>query len=215
MPALNKFLNGKNIVISLILLLVYLVYSYLQSNELPQLGVNPKPTIAISPVPPVEDVIEEHEPDSATQSSQDVAGVSADKQTAQVVKVIDGDTIEVTLNGKNEKIRVIGLNTPETVDPRRPIQCFGREASNFAKQTLLGKNVILETDPSQGERDKYQRLLRFVFIDGVVDYGKMMIREGYGNEYTYDLPYKYQAEYKLAEQEARNAGRGLWSGACK
>lgn len=214
MTALNKIFSGKNIVTSLVLLLAYLIYSYLQSNELPQFGSNSSPTIAISPVQPIEDIIEEHEPETATQSSQDVAGVSAEKQTAQVVKVIDGDTIEVSVNGKTEKIRVIGINTPETVDPRRPVQCFGREASIFAKQKLLGKTVILETDPTQGERDKYQRLLRFVFIDGVVDYGEMIIREGYGNEYTYDLPYKYQSEYKLAEQEARTAGRGLWSDTC-
>lgn len=131
------------------------------------------------------------------------------KQQAQVLRVIDGDTIEVLLNEKKEKIRVIGINTPEVVDPRKAVECFGKEASSFAKQILEGQTVILESDLSQQERDKYGRLLRYIFVNNI-DFGKRMIAEGYAYEYTYDSPYKYQLEYKNAESEASEQKLGLW-----
>jgi endonuclease YncB( thermonuclease family) len=76
-----------------------------------------------------------------------------------VLKVVDGDTIHVSVDGKKLKIRMIGLDTPETVDPRKPVQCFGREASAQAKTLLGGQQVYLETDPSQDTIDKYGRTL--------------------------------------------------------
>lgn len=131
-------------------------------------------------------------------------------QNGQVAKVVDGDTIEVYLNGKKEKIRIIGINSPETVDPRRPVECFGKEASAYARSLLTGKIVTLEADETQANRDKYSRLLRYVYIDGKTDFGLEMIRNGYAYEYTYDLPYKKQAEYKNAQNEAQTKGTGLW-----
>ena len=128
-----------------------------------------------------------------------------------VIKVVDGDTIEVAINNKKEKIRLIGIDTPETVDPRKPVQCFGKEASNKAKEMLSGKKVLLEIDLTQGERDKYKRLLRYVFLENGLNFNKYMIEQGFAHEYTYDLPYKYQKEFKQAEQEAMQAGRGLWA----
>lgn len=125
------------------------------------------------------------------------------------MRVIDGDTIEVLLDGKKAKVRIIGINTPETVDPRRPVGCFGKEASKFAKQILTGQVIILESDPTQSNVDRYGRLLRYVFVNGL-DFGKKMISDGYAYEYTYDLPYKYQSEYKNAERQARERGLGLW-----
>lgn len=131
------------------------------------------------------------------------------KQEAQVVRIIDGDTIEVLLSNKKEKVRVIGINTPEEVDPRKKVECFGKEASSFAKEILEGKIVLLESDPTQQDRDKYNRLLRYVFVNSV-DFGRFMIEQGYAYEYTYDLRYKYQKEYKEAEKNAREKGVGLW-----
>lgn len=129
----------------------------------------------------------------------------------KVIKVVDGDTISVSMNGKTETLRLIGINTPETVDPRKPVECFGKEASNKAKSLLEGQNVRLEADSSQGERDKYDRLLRYVFLlDGTL-FNKTMIQQGYAYEYTYNTPYKYQAEFKQTELEARTAKRGLWA----
>lgn len=140
--------------------------------------------------------------------------ISSGKEFAQIVKVVDGDTITVSLNGKNDMIRIIGINTPETVDPRKTVECFGIEASNKAKEFFKSKNyqVYLEKDPMQGERDKYQRLLRYVFTDnGIADYGLNMIATGYAYEYTYSTPYKYQIEYKKAQAEAENKRLGLWA----
>lgn len=133
----------------------------------------------------------------------------------KVIRVIDGDTIIADVNGKKERIRLIGINTPETVDPRKPVECFGAEASNRAKKILNNKKVRLEADNLVSERDKYGRLLRYVFLEDGSNFNKMMIADGYAYEYTYDLPYKYQNEFKQAEKEARKAERGLWAdGAC-
>ena len=82
-----------------------------------------------------------------------------------VVKVVDGDTIHVDNNGKRLKIRMIGLDTPETVDPRKPVQCFGREASAQAKTILAGQSVYLEIDPSQDTIDRDGRTLAYVWTE--------------------------------------------------
>lgn len=139
--------------------------------------------------------------------------VSAGKEieTAKVIRVVDGDTIEVSLNSKKETIRLIGIDAPEIVDPRRNIECFGKEASEKAKDILNGKTIKLESDPTQGERDKYQRLLRYVFLHDL-NFNKFMIGSGYAHEYTYHSnPYKYQTEFEGAEKQARENKIGLWS----
>lgn len=136
-------------------------------------------------------------------------------QNGQVTKVVDGDTIDVYLNGKTERIRIIGINSPESVDPRRPVECFGKEASNFAKSLLDGKIVALEPDETQANKDKYSRLLRYLYIEGKTDFGLEMIKNGYAYEYTYDLPYTKQKEYKDAQTYAANKKLGLWGEICK
>lgn len=128
-----------------------------------------------------------------------------------VVSVVDGDTLKLSINGTTETMRLIGMDTPETVDPRKPVQCFGKEASSKAKELLSGRSVRIEEDASQGTRDKYGRLLGYVFRDDGLFYNKHMIEQGYAHEYTYNLPYKYQAEFKAAEKSARENQRGLWS----
>ncbi|MFA5210989.1 MAG: thermonuclease family protein [Patescibacteria group bacterium] len=129
----------------------------------------------------------------------------------QVEKVTDGDTIKILKDGDIITLRLIGLDTPETVDPRKPVQCFGVEASNKAKELLSGTKVRIETDPTQGEFDIYGRLLAYVYREDGLFYNKYMIEQGFAHEYTYNLPYKYQAEFKTAEKEARDNLRGLWS----
>ncbi|MCX7997080.1 MAG: thermonuclease family protein [Patescibacteria group bacterium] len=128
-----------------------------------------------------------------------------------VTKVIDGDTINVKIDDQIKTIRVIGINSPETVDPRRPVECFGKEASEKAKKLLIGKNVRLENDPTQGDTDKYGRLLRYIFLEDGTDFGLTLIKEGYAYEYTYNIPYKYQKQYKQAQKEAEENKRGLWA----
>lgn len=132
----------------------------------------------------------------------------------RVVRVVDGDTIVVQIKGVQEKVRFIGVDTPETVDPRGSVQCFGEEASAFTKSILENQVVRLESDSSQGDRDKFGRLLRYVY-HGDTLINKKIIIAGYGHEYTYHVPYMYQEEFREAEILARKSQRGLWAkGVC-
>ncbi len=140
----------------------------------------------------------------ATPSASEVYG-----EKAYVSKVVDGDTIELE-NG--QKVRYIGLDTPETVDPRRPVGCFGKEASNRNKGLVEGKIVILQKDIS--DTDKYGRLLRYIYLPledkttlFVNDY---LIREGFAKSSTYPPDVKFTDRFKQAEEEARSNNRGLW-----
>lgn len=125
-----------------------------------------------------------------------------------VVRVIDGDTIEVQTDGKKETIRLIGIDAPEV----NKSQCFAKESKAEAEKVLVNKNVQLEKDSTQGEKDIYQRLLRYVFINDS-NFNLLMISEGFAKEYTYKTPYKYQKEFKNAQIEAQKLKKGLF-GAC-
>ncbi|MCX6738644.1 MAG: thermonuclease family protein [Candidatus Parcubacteria bacterium] len=132
-----------------------------------------------------------------------------------VVRIVDGDTLVARIDGVEEKIRLIGINTPETVDPRKMVECFGKEASDEAKRILTKKSVRIETDPSQDLYDKYGRMLAYIFLEDGTNFNQLMISNGYGYEYTYHLPYKYQKEFKQAEKYARENKKGLWAdGVC-
>lgn len=126
-----------------------------------------------------------------------------------VTKVIDGDTIEVE---GGIRVRLIGIDTPETVDPRRPVQCFGKEASSELKKLLNGKEVFLEKDVS--ETDKYGRLLRYVYLpledNQMLFVNDYMVREGFALVLTYPPDVKYNEQFRQAEREAREEKRGLW-----
>ncbi len=127
-----------------------------------------------------------------------------------VVAVVDGDTVKVRMGGGVESVRLIGIDAPEAATSGRPAQCFGLDSSAKAGELLAGKAVRLEFDESQGRLDRYGRLLAYVWIDDV-HINALMVRQGYAREFTYNLPYRYQAEFKAAEAEARAAGRGLWA----
>lgn len=128
-----------------------------------------------------------------------------------VTDVVDGDTLKINMGGTVETLRLIGIDTPETVDPRKPVQCFGTEASNRAKALLSGQKVRIEADSTQNTRDKYGRLLVYIYRDDGLFFNKSMVADGYAYEYTYDKAYKYQAEFKAAQLAAQNGGKGLWS----
>ncbi len=128
-----------------------------------------------------------------------------------VTKVTDGDTLHIEMNGQNEKVRLIGINTPETVDPRRTVECFGKEASTRMKELVGGKIVRLEYDETQSTRDAYDRLLAYVYLEDGQMVNRKMIAEGYAYEYTYLTPYKYQKEFRQVQTLARTSARGLWA----
>ena len=122
----------------------------------------------------------------------------------KVTRVVDGDTIEIE---GGEKVRYTGVDTPETVDPRKPVQCFGIEASKKNKELVEGKTVRLGKDIT--DRDKYSRLLRYVWVDDLF-VNLELVKQGFANSYSYPPDIKYQKEFLAAEKEAREAERGLW-----
>lgn len=129
----------------------------------------------------------------------------------RVTEVSDGDTIKVTIAGVKETVRLIGIDTPETKDPRKPVQCFGRAASDEAKRLLTGKLVRLEGDPASGDRDKYQRLLRFVYLEDGTFFNQYMVEQGFAFAYTI-FPNGKLEDFRGWERHAREAKRGLWAG---
>ncbi len=153
---------------------------------------------------------------SATGSESD----DSELKNFKVTKIVDGDTLEVQKENKSEdgilniekyKVRLLGINTPESVDPRREVECFGKEASEYAKKNFLGETVRLETDDSQSKYDKYNRLLAYVFLEDGQMLNRKLIADGYAYEYTYDKAYKYQKDFKDIQRFAKSESRGLWS----
>ncbi|WP_058308061.1 thermonuclease family protein [Gracilibacillus massiliensis] len=128
---------------------------------------------------------------------------------AKVNRVVDGDTVSIQLNGKEETVRLLLVDTPETKHPNLPVQPYGPEASDFAVEKLAGKSIQIEFDGPK--RDHYDRLLGYLWVDGE-NFNKMLIEEGLARyAYVYDPPYKHQDELKQAEQQARQLGIGIWS----
>ena len=124
---------------------------------------------------------------------------------AQVLKVVDGDTIDVQLGNVTERLRFIGIDTPESG------VCYFSEATNRLKTLVTGQTVLLEADSTQDDRDVYGRLLRYVWLpDGTLT-NYVMVREGYAFEYTYRTAYKYSATFKQAGLDAQREGQGLWN----
>ena len=133
---------------------------------------------------------------------------STNTVTVGVKRVIDGDTIELE---SGQKVRYIGIDTPETVAPNKPDGCFGKEASAYAKLLLENTKVRIEIDPAQGEFDKYGRHLGYVIMEDGTNFNLKLIEEGFAYEYTYNTPYKYQTEFKKAQADARANYKGLWA----
>ena len=134
------------------------------------------------------------------------------KKMFKVLRIIDGDTIEVAIRGKTEKLRLLSIDTPESVDPRTPVQCFAKEATSKLGGFISNKFVKLVDDKQQGNRDKYLRLLRYVYV-GDLFVNKEMVRLGYAFSYK-QYPTKYLEEFNKLEKQAREKGLGLWN-VCK
>ena len=128
-----------------------------------------------------------------------------------VKRVIDGDTVELENGGK---VRYIGIDTPETLDPRKPVQCFGKNASAKNKELVEGKPVWLVKDVT--DKDKYGRLLRYVYLGDPAQESSMfvnleLVKQGFAHSYTYPPDIKYQDLFISAQTEARENQRGLWA----
>ena len=131
----------------------------------------------------------------------------------EVVHVYDGDTISVRgTNNREDKVRFIGIDTPEKNHPSRPVQCFSYEATNHLKMLIGTSNVRLVADPTNTNRDRYDRLLRYVYLPDGTSLNAKMIEDGYAFAYT-SFPVIKMDEFLKLEKEAKDANRGLW-GSC-
>lgn len=128
---------------------------------------------------------------------------------AHVVKVFDGDTILVSIDGLEYVLRYIGIDTPETVRPGHPVEWLGPEATAVNKALVNGQDVYLEKDVS--ETDRYGRLLRYVYLEDGTMVNAELVRMGYAYSRAYPPDVKHQELLDLAERGAREAGRGLWA----
>lgn len=144
---------------------------------------------------------------------ESVPSVAVTTTNSVITRTVDGDTVEAVLDsGEEVKIRLLGINTPESVDPRRPVECFGKEASRRMKELAEGKRARLEADIQADDIDKYGRLLRNIFLADGTDVNAAMVRDGYAYAYTdFPLNKNRKAELVSLEQEARSAERGLWN----
>lgn len=127
-----------------------------------------------------------------------------------VLHVSDGDTIVVDMGNVEQTVRLIGVDTPETHHPQKPVQCFGEAASEFTTALVEGKQVRLEADEQTDNRDRYDRLLRYVYIDGTLVNAEI-IRQGYGFALN-SFPHSQIELFRSLEKQARNQKAGLWSG---
>lgn len=130
-----------------------------------------------------------------------------------VIRVIDGDTIVVSDPGGEITVRLIGIDSPELARAGNPVECFAEAAKQQMISLVSGQTVTLESDPTQSDLDKYGRSLRYVLLPDGTNVNLEMVRQGFAYEYTYDVPYVYQTEFKQAEQNARGSNLGLW-GSC-
>jgi len=128
-----------------------------------------------------------------------------------VTRVVDGDTVEVEIDGQLTKVRYIGIDTPESVDPRRAVECFGKEAAERNRELVEGETVGLEKDVS--DTDAFGRLLRYVWLDGRLVNARL-VTEGYALAATYPPDVRYSELFAQLQSEAQAAGLGLWGAAC-
>jgi micrococcal nuclease len=142
-------------------------------------------------------------------------------EVATVTRVVDGDTIEARIEervdgpaggeadlGQTYDIRLIGIDTPESVKPGTPVECFAKEASAAAEALLEGESVRLVKDVE--ETDRYQRLLRYVYIGEEMANARLVVN-GYANAYTYPPNVRHADLFVQLEREAREGDRGLWA----
>lgn len=193
-----------------------LIWSQCQIKEESKMGQ--KNEIASSEIQENEAIFSEDTPQIKTKPSKETIRAIQEEQAIEVIlreskdegeavlvtRVIDGDTIEIE---GGQRVRYIGIDTPETVDPRKLIQCFGKEASNRNRELVEGKRVRLEKDVS--ETDKYGRLVRYVHA-GDIFVNLVLVQEGFAYSYAYPPDVKYQSQFIEAQRIAREQKKGLW-----
>ena len=184
---------GGSLIASFILIGITAPLSIKNASQVTRSASTNAPTEIPSPSPTVE---------------PSITAIPLNLEFIKVKRVVDGDTISLE-NGKI--VRYIGIDTPESVDPRKPVQCYAKEASARNKELVEGQTVGLEKDVS--ETDKYGRLLRYVYKNNVL-INEQLVQEGYAHSSSYPPDIKHQERFRLAEQKARENSRGLWGETC-
>lgn len=133
---------------------------------------------------------------------------ASQRTPATVVRVIDGDTFIANTEGRKQRIRLLLVDTPETVHPNKPVQPFGKEASDFSKKTLKDQKVQLEFDKKK--RDRYGRLLAYVYLKDGTSFNQTLLVKGFARVTVFPPNEKHKKEYKEAEKKAKQKHRGLW-----
>jgi micrococcal nuclease len=136
-------------------------------------------------------------------------GARSESTNAAVTRVVDGDTVEVRFRGRTIDVRLIGIDTPETVDPTQPVGCYGKAASHFTTARLSGERVRLEFDVER--TDRYGRTLAYVWIGGRL-FNEVLVRQGFASVSTYPPNVTYVDRFLVAQRVAREQERGLWGG---
>jgi micrococcal nuclease len=132
----------------------------------------------------------------------------------RVVRVVDGDTFIASVDGKDTRIRLIGVDTPESVHPNKEVEHYGLEASDFLKEILQGERVFFKYDQNNsasGHKDRYERMLAYVYRSSdSLFVNAEIIRQGYGHAYT-SFPFTFLEDFMKLERDARMQKRGLWA----
>jgi micrococcal nuclease len=151
-----------------------------------------------------------HKEPSVGTPEQSRESLNASSEKRLVIRVIDGDTIVVS---PNEKVRLIGVDTPETVHPKRAVQCFGKDAKEFTRSMVERQSIRLVLDESNAahrHRDKYGRTLAYAYLEDGTMLNAELIRRGYAHAYT-RFPFRYIVEFRQLERIARSQAVGLWA----
>lgn len=149
-------------------------------------------------------------PDKKLDTENDKAEESKEQKLYDVTKIVDGDTIEVRIDGVLERVRLIGVNTPELKDKRPEVKCFAKRTKEFVKLQLKDMKVGLLPDSAVANREKYGRLLRYAIIPGGGNLNLLLVSEGYAYENGYGKPYGLQEIFKEAQTNATKQKKGLW-----
>ena len=124
-----------------------------------------------------------------------------------VIRVVDGDTAHIEIDGRDVTVRFIGIDTPESVAPDQPVDCYGPEASAYTQDRLEGARVRLEYDVER--EDRYGRTLAYVWLGDEL-FNETLVRQGYALVTTFPPNVEYVNRFTAAQRDAREHGRGLW-----
>lgn len=182
---------------------------------------DPAPTVSQAPAPAVATSQPTHTPETAAATQQATTEAITTAQTpaeapaargevVRVVGVVDGDTLRVSVGGVTERLRIIGIDAPELSDG----ECYAQASASRMQSLVQSRDVRIVADPTQDDRDRYDRILRHVFTLDGVNVAQRLVAEGLAREYTYDRPYAGRDDYLEAQEIARAGDLGIWSGAC-